>query len=197
PLDAGHDVRQVRLGDLVVRLPPILLALEQAAALHEAQVFGGHVAGDAARLGKLPDRVAAPQEHLDHPQPVRVGQRLEAFRRLLQRLQGGERGQLRGLGRGGHRGPPILQYIGRFRFVKLFLRFFRRACRPSWWKGLAYTIRGYCIINSFDVLARSLNLWPTPSETRRNCSTGSAASGARSRPWSGRSTRSRTAPRSS
>src|SRR5262249_52229269 len=66
PLDAGHDVGQVRLGDLVVRLAPVLLAPEQAAALHEPQVFGGHVAGDAARLGKLPDRVAAPQEHLDH-----------------------------------------------------------------------------------------------------------------------------------
>src|SRR6516225_11465887 len=93
-LDAGHDVRQVRLGDLVVRLAPVLLALEQATPLHEAQVFGGHVAGDAARLGKLPDRVAAPQEQLDHAQPVRVGQRLEAFRRLLQSVQGRELRQL-------------------------------------------------------------------------------------------------------
>src|SRR6516162_8514747 len=49
--DAGHDVRQVRLGDPVVRFPPILLALEQAAPLHEPQVLGGHVAGDAACLG--------------------------------------------------------------------------------------------------------------------------------------------------
>src|SRR5215469_1777995 len=100
-LDASHEVGQMRLGDLVVRLAPVLLALEQAAALHEPQVFGGHVAGDAARLGQFADHVAAPQEHLDHAQPVRVGQRLEAFRRLLQRLQGRKLGQLRGLGCGG------------------------------------------------------------------------------------------------
>src|SRR5689334_10578292 len=70
-LDAGHDVRQVGLGDLVVRLTPLLLAGHEARALHEPQVFGGHVAGDAACLGQLPDRVAAPQEHLNHAQPVR------------------------------------------------------------------------------------------------------------------------------
>src|SRR5215831_2465284 len=58
-LDAGHDVCQVLLGDPVIRLAPVLLALEQATALHEPQVFGGHVAGDATRLGKLPHRVAA------------------------------------------------------------------------------------------------------------------------------------------
>src|SRR5262249_26157607 len=69
-LDAGHDVRQVGLDDLVVRLATVLLAGEEARPLHEAQVFGGHVAGDAARLGQFPDRVAAPQEHLDHAQPV-------------------------------------------------------------------------------------------------------------------------------
>src|SRR5262249_46598098 len=57
-LDTGHDVRQVRLGDPVVRLAPVLLAGEQAAALHEAQVLRGHVAGAAARLGQFPDRVA-------------------------------------------------------------------------------------------------------------------------------------------
>src|SRR5262249_14787075 len=33
-LAAGHDVRQMRLGDLVVRLPAILLGGQQAAPLH-------------------------------------------------------------------------------------------------------------------------------------------------------------------
>src|SRR6516165_5367266 len=61
-LDAGHDVGQVRLSDPVVRLAPVLLALEQAAALHQPQVFGGHVAGDAARLGQVAHRVPAPQK---------------------------------------------------------------------------------------------------------------------------------------
>src|SRR5262249_53714212 len=107
-LDAGHDVCQVLLGDPVISLAPVLLALEQATALHEPQVFGGHVAGDATRLGKFPHRVAASQEHLHHSQPVRVCQRLEAFSRLLQRLQRRELGQFRGLGRGGHRGPPYI-----------------------------------------------------------------------------------------
>src|SRR5262245_45605059 len=114
----------MRLGDLVVRLAPVLLALEQAAALHEAQVFGGHVAGDAARLGKLPDRVAAPQEHLDHAQPVRVGQRLEAFRRLLQSVQGRELRQLRGLGRGSHSWPSYTPIYRKVTTCQAVLRFF-------------------------------------------------------------------------
>ena len=50
------------------------------------------MAGNAARLGQFADRVAAPQEHLDHPQPMRMGQRLEAFRRLRQSIQRRELG---------------------------------------------------------------------------------------------------------
>ena len=52
-----------------------------------AAAASGHVAGDAARIGQLTDRVAAFQEHLDHAQPVGVRQCLQAFRRLLQCVQ--------------------------------------------------------------------------------------------------------------
>jgi hypothetical protein len=82
-LDAGHDVCQVGFSDLVVGLAPVFLAGQEATPLHKTQVFGGHVTGDATRLGQFPDRVAASQEHLDDSQPMRVGQGLEAFCRLL------------------------------------------------------------------------------------------------------------------
>ena len=74
--------------DLVVRLAAVFLAGQEAAALHETQMFRRHVAGNPARLGQLADRIAALEEHLDHPQPMGMGQRLEAFRRLLQGVQG-------------------------------------------------------------------------------------------------------------
>jgi hypothetical protein len=89
-LDAGHDVCQVRLGGLVVRLSPFLFTSEQAAPLHKSQMFGSHVAWNSACLGKFPDCVTAPQEHLDHAQPVRVGERLQAFGRLPQSVERGE-----------------------------------------------------------------------------------------------------------
>jgi hypothetical protein len=38
-LDASHDLLQVRLSDLVIRIATVLFAFHEAAALHEAQVF--------------------------------------------------------------------------------------------------------------------------------------------------------------
>src|ERR1022692_1383787 len=101
-LNAGHDARQMGFNDLVVRLPSVFLAGQEPAPLHQPQVFGGHVAGDFARLGQFPDRVAALEEHLHHPKAMWMSQRLEAFRRLRQGIQGRELGQFRGFRLGGH-----------------------------------------------------------------------------------------------
>lgn len=116
-LNAGHDVRQMRLGDLVVRLSSILFGGEQAAPLHKPQVFGGHVAGDFARLGQFAHRVPPSKEHLDHSQAMRVGDGLEALSRLLQGLQGSERHRFRLFGFSGHRLSSLLNYIGTLRHV--------------------------------------------------------------------------------
>jgi hypothetical protein len=83
-LDACQNVFQVGLGNLVVDLPAVALAGQKPAPLHEPQVLRGHVAGDLARFGKLPDCVLPLEQHLDHSQPVRMGQGLEAFRGLRQ-----------------------------------------------------------------------------------------------------------------
>jgi hypothetical protein len=101
-LDAGHYARQMGFNDLVVCLATVFLAGQEATPLHEPQVFGGHVAGDFARLGKFADRVPTLEEHLHHPKPMGMSQRLEAFRCLCQGIQRRELGQFQSFRLGGH-----------------------------------------------------------------------------------------------
>ena len=82
--------------DPVIGLAALSLVGQKAAPLHEPQMFGGHVAGYAAGLGQFSDRVAVAKQHLHHPQPMGMGQGLQAFRRLLQGVQRRQRGQFFG-----------------------------------------------------------------------------------------------------
>jgi hypothetical protein len=107
----------MQFGDLVIRLPTLFLVGQKTAPLHEPQVFGGHVAGDSARLGKFPYHVPALEEHLHHPKPMRMRQNLETFRRLRQGVQGREPGPTHGFRFGGHHRSPSIQYIGMFRRI--------------------------------------------------------------------------------
>lgn len=78
-LDASQNVRQMRLGDRIVDASPVFLRLQQTATLSHPQVFRRHVAGNAARLGQFSDRILALQQHLHHPQAMRMRQRPQAL----------------------------------------------------------------------------------------------------------------------
>jgi hypothetical protein len=49
------------------------------------------MAGNATGVGQFADGVTSVQEHLNHAQPMRVSQGLEAPRGLLQGIQGEQR----------------------------------------------------------------------------------------------------------
>lgn len=88
--DTGHDVFQMRFGDFVVRLSAFLFIGEQSAALHQSKMFRSHVTWNLASLRQFTDRVTSSKQHLNHPQPMGMCQRFEAFCRLSQRIQAGE-----------------------------------------------------------------------------------------------------------
>ena len=82
----------MRFGDSVVDAAAFPLDAEKAAPLHQPKVLRGHVARDLAGLGELAHRVAAAEQQLHDPQAVRMGQRLEALRRLRERIEAQELG---------------------------------------------------------------------------------------------------------
>ena len=82
----------MKFHDQVEHLPTLFLAGQEVAPLHKPQVFGGHVARDAARLGQFADRVSALEKQLHHPKPMGMGQSFEAFRRSRQSVQGRQPG---------------------------------------------------------------------------------------------------------
>src|SRR5947209_3231185 len=94
-------------------------------------MFGGHVARDAASVCEFPNRIAALEEHLNDPKAVRVGQRLEAFRRLLQCAEVGEGRQLLGFRLGGHRVPPSTQIYRNITTCQSIFSPFLRNCRSE------------------------------------------------------------------
>ena len=94
-LDAADDVREMLLDDPVVDAAPALLARQQPAATHQGEMLRGHVAGDLTGVGELTHGVLALQHQLDHPQPVGVRDRAQAFCRLGEHVEAERR-----------RGPP-------------------------------------------------------------------------------------------
>jgi hypothetical protein len=84
--DAIHDLLQVRLSDLVVHLSTIAFTGEEAAPLHQPKMLGRHVIGYPRVFGEFANRVPTMQQHLDHPQPHRVGQRFQTFSGLRKRI---------------------------------------------------------------------------------------------------------------
>ncbi len=63
-LDAIQDAFQMGFGHPVVDFPPLPLADQEPAALHEPQVLGGHILRNLAVFGDLPHVVAAVQQQL-------------------------------------------------------------------------------------------------------------------------------------
>ena len=76
-----------RLDDLIVDASSFLSSGEEAAVLHQTQVFGRHVAGNLARFGEFSDRIFAVEQHLHDPQSHRVAERTQTLRRRLQVFQ--------------------------------------------------------------------------------------------------------------
>ena len=112
-LDALEYLLQVWLHDPVEDFAPVLFARQEAAPLHQSQMFRGHGARQVTGLGQFADSVVASHQHLNHPQPVWVRQRAKTFRRLSQGLQVRQL-----LFHSDHDSPPhTLKYIGMFRLV--------------------------------------------------------------------------------
>lgn len=89
--DTGHDVGEMRLDNRVVDGATLAGRVEKPAALHEPEMFARHVARNATGLGKLTDRVATAQEHLDDSETVGMGKGLEALSRLGEGVEVNER----------------------------------------------------------------------------------------------------------
>ena len=71
-----------------IALAPEASALSRC---QQPQMLAGLMAGDVAGFGQLADRNVLLQQHLHHPQAMRVSQRLEALRRLAERFEAGLR----------------------------------------------------------------------------------------------------------
>ena len=91
--DAVHDVFEVRLGDAVEDLASLLVAVQKPTPLHQSQVFGRHRLRQLARLSQLTDRKLSRQQHLDHPQPMRMSQHPQALSRLAESREIGQLGK--------------------------------------------------------------------------------------------------------
>jgi hypothetical protein len=98
----------------VVDTATIALAAEKLAPLHQAKMFGGHMAGDFTCFSQFADRITTSEQHLDHPQSMGMGECFEALGSLFQFSQFQKWERIFG---GGHNGVPylILKYIGTLR----------------------------------------------------------------------------------
>jgi hypothetical protein len=114
--DALHDVLQVGFHDSVEDLPALFLAVEEATPLHQAQVLGSHGRWQLTAFRQFTDREIPGQQHLNHPQTMRMSQHAETLRSSPECIQVGQSwfGFRHGLA------PLLLQYIGSFRTVNQF-----------------------------------------------------------------------------
>ena len=85
--DTVHEPLHGWFRYLIVDSSPVLPASQQATMLHHPQMLGGHVAGNLASLGNLPNRQFAPKHQLHHPKSHRMRQRSQALSSLLKILQ--------------------------------------------------------------------------------------------------------------
>jgi hypothetical protein len=92
-------------GYCIINAASIALAVKKLAALHQSKMFGCHVAGNFASLGQFANGISTSQQHLNHAQSMRMGERFEALGRLFQFPQFQQWGRFFG---GGHKGVPYL-----------------------------------------------------------------------------------------
>lgn len=81
-LDAFHEVPQARVDHLVVPSSSLAPACQEATALHQTQMLGGHMARYLTRSRKLAHRVFTIQQHLHHPNADWVPECSQMFRSL-------------------------------------------------------------------------------------------------------------------
>jgi hypothetical protein len=67
------------LGNPVIHLSSLLRASKKSTALHEPQMFGRHWTRQITRLCQLTDRILTLEQHLHHPQTMRMGERTKTF----------------------------------------------------------------------------------------------------------------------
>jgi hypothetical protein len=84
-----HDFLEVWFDDSVKDLAAVLVTVEEPAPLHQPEVFRCHGGGKSATFRQFTDGILAGQEHLNHPQPMRMRQHAEAFRSMGQTFQTG------------------------------------------------------------------------------------------------------------
>lgn len=77
----------MRFGYGVIHESSFLFGGEEATALHEPEMFGGHVAGDLAGIGQFPDGVFSLQEHLHHAESMGMRQSAKAFGGLAEAVE--------------------------------------------------------------------------------------------------------------
>jgi hypothetical protein len=70
--DAFDDALKLRLDDPIIHFSPLLFAGEQPAVLHEPQMLGSHRGWQFARRRQFPDGKVSLEQHLYHPQTMRV-----------------------------------------------------------------------------------------------------------------------------
>jgi hypothetical protein len=69
----------VRLCDSVERLPPVSFIRQKTASLHQTQMLRRHVAGYSARIRELANGISPSNQQLNHPQSMRMRERLETL----------------------------------------------------------------------------------------------------------------------
>lgn len=74
-------------GHGVIHTTPFSFGSQEAAALHQAEMLRGHVAGDSTGFSQLSDGESIVQQHLNHPQPVRVRKRPQTLGRFGEGVQ--------------------------------------------------------------------------------------------------------------
>jgi hypothetical protein len=70
--DASHQLGQMHFGDPVIGPAAFFFIAQKTAPLHKPQMLRRHVTGNPAGLGKFPDGIAIAEQHLHHPQTVRM-----------------------------------------------------------------------------------------------------------------------------
>jgi len=58
---------------MVEDIAPLAAVVKKTPILEKSQMLGGHMAGDGAQIGQLPDRTFLLQQDMNYPQPAGMG----------------------------------------------------------------------------------------------------------------------------
>jgi hypothetical protein len=83
--DAVEDPFQAGVRTSVVDPPTVTVLGEQAAVLHQPQMFRGDMLANPAGIGEFTDRVTAAEQQLDDPQTDRMRERAQTLGGAVER----------------------------------------------------------------------------------------------------------------